>query len=96
MGKYTPAFSICAFATLDIDLYVRNTLGIGRGLLTIGLGIASNLIFLARFNPNYSCLSSERPYIDPPKDGASLYYTCAMEFSYPPKMALRCITRTHP
>jgi len=92
MGKYTPAFSIWDLATLGIDLYVRNTLGVDCGLLTIGLCIDPNLLFLARFNPNFSYLSLEMPYIDPPKDGASLCYTCAMEFSNPPKMVLRCIT----
>jgi len=50
-GQIHARFQYLGLSTLGIDLYVRNTLGIGRGLLTIGLGIDPNLSFLARFNP---------------------------------------------
>jgi len=81
MGKYTPAFNIWTLPTLGIATYTWRTLGIDIGFWKSILGIVPNILFLARFNPNYSYLSSEMPYIAPPKDGASLYYTCAMEFS---------------
>jgi len=50
-----------------------------------------NHISLQRATARENCVSpraAKRYY-----DGTSLYYTCAMEFSNPSKMALRCITR---
>jgi len=39
------------------------------------------------------CITRAQWHLVTSQDGASLYYTCAMEFSNPPKMALHCITR---
>jgi len=67
MGKYTPAFNIWTLATLGIDAYAQNTLGIYGGLLIIGFSNYQNLIFLPRFSPNYSYLSSEMHMLIHPK-----------------------------